>query len=201
MIFATLGPDGTCHHNAVRHYMRHFGLDDAKIVLFDDFVDGLELLHNGTVDYLVQNSAHLNVHYVTEKYHTELPVMDTFIYPTREMALLERADVEHPQTLGLVPACEHYLEGITYPTVVMETSKPVVARKMLEGIYDAGVVHVFHHTDNPGVFRMRKHIGSVLTGWLVYGRDRTYQGEVLTTLPREHYMNRMAERSPIENGA
>lgn len=188
MKFATLGPEGTCHQNAARNYVGHFGLDDADIVLVENFDVGIDRLYDREFDYLIQNSAHLNVHIVTERYHNEISVLDTFIYPTQEMALLEFADVEHPRTVGLVPACDGYMEGISYPETFYEVSKPVIARKMIEErAYDAGLIYMKQYLENPGMFRLRKYIGHVVTGWLVYGRGKTFNGEVLSTLPRDYY--------------
>ncbi len=40
--------------------------------------------------FLVQCSAHVQVHLVTERYHEEVFVIDTFIYPTKELGLVVR---------------------------------------------------------------------------------------------------------------
>jgi hypothetical protein len=187
MRFVTLGPEGTCHENATRHYAQHHGMENAEIILANNFFDALEMVHDGEADYLIQNSAHLNVHLVTEKYYQEIPVIDTFIYQTGDMALLEDIGVEQPQTLGLVQATEGYLNGITYPEMVFEVSKPVVGKNLLEGKYDAGLTYLHYYTNNPGRFRLRKYIGVVITAWLVYGREMTYNGEVMGALPKGFY--------------
>ncbi len=186
--FGTLGPTGTCHENATKHYLRHFGLDENAIVLVDNFDVGIELLHDGAFDYLVQNSAHTGVHIVTEKYHNEFPVVDAFLFPTQEMAILEQADVDEPRTLGIVEACNGYLDGISYPEKIYEEAKPILARKFIEErAYDAALIYIKHHTENPGRFRVRKYIGHVVTAWVVYGRDQVFKGDVLSTLPRDFY--------------
>ena len=51
----------------------------------------------------MQCSAHLQVHLVTERFHEEVFVIDTFLYPTKELALLVRNDRD-PQSLGIVNA-------------------------------------------------------------------------------------------------
>ena len=133
MRFATLGPEGSCHENAVLNYLSHHSIEESDLVLVEDMLDGLELLRAGGVDYLVQCSAHLNVHLVTEKYHPQLIVTDTFIFPTKEIVLLERLSAERPTTLGLVKATEGYLGDIAYDEFVYETTKPVVGKGLLEG--------------------------------------------------------------------
>jgi hypothetical protein len=113
MRFVTLGPAGTCHENATKRYLDYHRIRGSEIVLCASILQGLEELRTGGADYLVQCSAHLDVHIVTEKYHPEVLVTDTFVYPTKDLALLEDAAVERPQTLGLVKATEGYLAWIS----------------------------------------------------------------------------------------
>lgn len=187
MKFVTLGPDGTCHHNATRNYLRHYGIDDGEIVLVEDFMLALEMLRDGEVDHLLQNSAHLEVNHVTEKYHTEISVIDTFIFPTQDMVVLEYADIEHPRTVGLVSATEGYLSGLDYPEKIYGPSKLRVAERFARREFDAAIVYMDHYNASPEKYRLRKRIGEVITAWLVYGRQPTYRGELMSVLPRDYY--------------
>ena len=112
MKFVTLGPEGSCHDNALENYTRYHNIDDIEILFTEDFNAGLELLNQGEADYLVQCSSHPDVSFVTEKYHKEIKVIDTFIFPTKEIALLERIEIKVPKTLGLVKLCEGYLDNM-----------------------------------------------------------------------------------------
>jgi hypothetical protein len=98
----TLGPAGTCHERATREYMRFQGVEDFEISFIGDFFDGLEQIRGREDAFLVQCSAHPLVHKIIEKYWDEVFVVDTFIYPTKALALLSRRDVEKPRSLGLV---------------------------------------------------------------------------------------------------
>lgn len=189
MKFVTLGPTGTCHENAMKEYLRYHDIEDAEIILIDDFLVGLEMVHNGEADYLMQNSAHLKVNEVTEKYYREIFVTDTFMYRTREIAILEDITVREPQTIGLVSATEGYLHGIGvhYPVKIYESSKPVVGTRFLEGAYDAAVTYLEYHVNNPGRFRLRKYVGFVPTAWLVYGRKTVFTGEMVGIAPKGFY--------------
>lgn len=187
MRFATLGPEGTCHENAVKNYLLHHSLTNSTILLIDDFMNGLEMIRNGETDYLVQCSAHPHVHLVVEKYFKEIYVTDTFIFPTKDLALLEDARIENPRTLGLVKATEGYLGEISYPEIIYEQSKPVVGENLINGKYDAGLAYMEHHLENPGRFRMRMHIGPVITTWLVYGKRTAFKGSVLGAAARGFY--------------
>ncbi|MCA8957505.1 MAG: hypothetical protein KDC87_15635 [Planctomycetes bacterium] len=179
----TLGPDGSCHQNAVRAYCAHHGVDPAGIELIEDFLPGVDRVRDGGADLLVACSAHLNIHLVTERYPTEVRVTDTFVFPTKDIVVLERAAVVTPRTLGSVRACDGYVADLDYAETHYEITKPVVGRKLLAGAYDAGVTTMDFHLDNPGVFRLRKHIGCVLTTWLVFGRQTTLDRGVHGVLP------------------
>src|ERR1051325_9441176 len=88
--FITLGPPGTCHERAVKRYAEFQGIEDFRIELIFDFFVGLEMLRETPGAFLVQCSAHPKVHEITEKYWTEVWVVDTFIFPTKHLVLLTR---------------------------------------------------------------------------------------------------------------
>ena len=185
--FGTLGPAGSCHENATKNYLGFHSVKGADIVLCMSLLDALEDLRSGKLDYLIQCSAHLDVHLVTEKYYSEVFVTDTFIYPTKELVLLERASVASPRTLGLVKPTEGYLDGIKYEHVIYEISKPIVGAGLLAGKYDAGLTYPEYQVQAPGEFRVRKHIGRVLTTWLVYGHHTVFKGSVVGAAPQGFY--------------
>ena len=93
LIFATLGPSGTCHELATEAYIKFQEVPNAKVELFDDLLQALELLHDGKVEFIIQNSAHPKVYELTEKYFREVFVIDSFLCPTRAMGVLTRRDV------------------------------------------------------------------------------------------------------------
>src|SRR5258708_3637282 len=129
----TLGPTGTCHERAARAYMDFQGVEDYEVEFIEDFFDGLELIRGQEDAFLVQCSAHPLVHKVTERYWDEVFVVDTFIYPTKALAVLARREVERPRSLGLVPATAGYIDEGDWGEIVDVVSKPIVARELLEG--------------------------------------------------------------------
>jgi hypothetical protein len=183
--FATLGPAGSCHDNAVQRYLEFQRLPGSEIVFCPNFDDGLEWLHGGEVDYLVQCSAHPNVHIITERYFREVHVIDTFVYPTKDLVLLSRTDVERPRTIGLVPATAGYIDLSRWETIIEEISKPVVGRKLLAGAYDSGLTHLEYLTQSSGTLRLEEYIGPVTTTWLVYGGLPRFTGELIGTPCRD----------------
>ena len=177
--FLTLGPSGTCHENALRRYLEFQGLEDARIELVADFDEGLERVHDEQSSYLVQCSAHPDVHTITERYRQEVFVIDTFIYPAKEMALLVRTEIQEPKSLGVVPAALGYPDLTQWETVVEEMANPIVARELLAGKYDAGVTLVEYAEQYAGRLRVLERYGEVDTTWVVYGRRRRYEGELI----------------------
>ena len=179
--FVTLGPSGTCHENALLHYLEFQGLGaDARVVLVDDLLEeGLELVRSRPNTFLVQCSAHVQVHLVTERYHEEVFVIDTFLYPTKELALLVRAGVEQPKSLGIVSATRGYVDLDRWRQVIDEPSKPVVARKLLAGEYESGLTHLHHAEEHPERLRVQEVYGAVDTTWVVYGPRKRFDGKVI----------------------
>ncbi len=177
--FITLGPSGTCHENALLHYLEFQGITSFDVVLVEDLLDGIEQVRGRTDTFLVQCSAHLHVHLVTERYYDEVFVIDTFLYPTKELALLIRTDVSDPTSLGIVSATRGYTDLTRWPTIIDEPSKPVVARHLLAGAYDAGLTHLHYAHEHPDLLRVQECYGAVDTTWVVYGGQKRFRGSVI----------------------
>jgi hypothetical protein len=179
LTLVTLGPEGTCHERAVRRYMEFQGLEDYEIEFIADFTDGLERIRGREDAFLVQCSAHPKVHEVTERYWSEVFVVDTFIYPTKALAVLARREVARPRSLGLVPATAGYIDRDDWPEIVDVVSKPVVAEELLAGRYEAGLTHLEHLEKHPDELRLELEIGEIDTTWIVYGTRKRFRGEVI----------------------
>jgi hypothetical protein len=177
--FITLGPAGTCHENALLHYLEFQGIDDFVLVLHEDLLAAVEQVRLRANTFLVQCSAHVQVHLVTERFHEEVFVIDTFLYPTKELALLVRSDVADPQSLGIVSATKGYTDLSRWRTLIDEPSKPVVAKHLLAGDYDAGLTHLHYAHEYPGELCAAEVYGAVDTTWVVYGPKKRFRGEVI----------------------
>lgn len=175
----TLGPEGTCHERAVQRYLEFQGVDEYRIELITDFFVGLEMLRETPNGFLVQCSAHPKVHEITEKYWREIFVVDTFIYPTKHLVLLSRKDVETPRSIGIVPATKGYVDLSQWEEVIDVVSKPVVGEGLLRGDYDSGLTHMEHATEHAEELRLDLDIGEIDTTWVVYGREKRFEGEVI----------------------
>ncbi len=181
----TLGPEGTCHERAVQNYMRFQGVEEYGIELITDFFVGLEMVRETPNSFLVQCSAHPKVHEITEKYWTEIFVVDTFIYPTKHLVLLSRRDVEKPRSLGIVPATKGYVDLSQWEEIVDVPSKPIVGEGLLRGDYDSGLTHMEHVEEHADQLRLDLDIGEIDTTWVVYGHEKRFEGEVIG-IPSAH---------------
>jgi hypothetical protein len=175
----TLGPTGTCHERAAIEYMAFQGVEDYEIEFIGDFFDGLESIRGKRNAFLIQCSAHPKVHEVTERYWAEVFVVDTFIYPTKALAVLSRREAERPRTLGLVPATAGYIDRDDWDEIIEVQSKPIVAAELLEGRYEAGLTHLEHLDAHPSDLRLVEEIGEIDTTWVVYGTEKRFTGEVI----------------------
>jgi hypothetical protein len=188
----TLGPTGTCHERAAIEYMAFQGIDDFEVEFIGDFLDGLELIRGKDNAFLVQCSAHPLVHKVTERYWSEVFVVDTFIYPTKSLALLRRREIEDPKTLGLVPATAGYVDLSAWEEVIDVQSKPIVAEELLAGRYEAGLTHLEHLAKHPDELALVEEIGEIDTTWVVYGTKKRFEGDVIG-IPSAELFNRTAQ--------
>lgn len=198
-LFVTLGPN-SCHEHALRHYLEFQGVE-ADLEFVDDLLVGLERVRRHPHAFLLQCSAHPDVHIVTERYFNEVFVVDTFLFPTRELALLRRADVERPRTLGIVDALTGYIDMSPWTDVVYEPFKARVGEGLLAGKYDAGVTYVSFAHDHPRRLVVELEIGAVDTTWIVYGRRKRFAGELIGTRCPEIYEapQRSRRRAPASS--
>jgi hypothetical protein len=189
----TLGPQGTCHERAVQRYMAFQGIDSFEIEFVYDFLDGLERIRGRQNAFLVQCSAHPRVHEVTERYWREVFVVDTFIYPTKHLVVLSRREIEHPRSLGIVPATKGYVDLSQWEEVIDVVSKPVVGDELLAGRYDSGLTHMEHFEEHQDEVRLDLDIGEIDTTWVVYGTQKRFAGEVIGIPSRDVLLRRSSQ--------
>jgi hypothetical protein len=192
----TLGPTGTCHERAAIEYMAFQGVEEFEIEMIGDFFDGLEMIRGKDDAYLIQCSAHPKVHEITERFWNEVFVVDTFIYPTKALAVLTRREVERPRTLGLVPATAGYVDLDDWEEVIDVQSKPIVAEELLAGRYEAGLTHLEHAALHPDELRIDLEIGEIDTTWVVYGTRKRFRGEVIG-IPSPELFRRAAASAAV----
>jgi hypothetical protein len=169
----------------VKEYLRFQGIASYEIEFIEDFFDGLERVRGRDDVFLVQCSAHPLVHEITERYWSEVFVVDTFIYPTKHLVLLSRKEVERPRSIGIVPATKGYVDLSKWDEVIDVVSKPVVGEGLLRGDYDSGLTHMEHYEEHADELRLDLDIGEIDTTWVVYGTQKRFEGEVIGIPSRE----------------
>lgn len=179
--FYTLGPTGSCHENALYHYLRFQNIDSPEVFLFDDLVEAAEIAASDRDAYVLQCSAHLNVHIITERFYNLLPVVDTFIFPTQPIALVKRKEVTSPRRIGLPEPTLGYINASQWEEIIYETTKPVVEKNILAGQYEAGIAYVKTATKNPEKIEIMEYIGEVVTSWILYGPRKRYSNSIIAS--------------------
>lgn len=179
MKFYTLGPKGSCHENATKAYLSFHGIENYELNLVDTIFEGVELVRLNSGSYLIQCSAHLDVHLVTEMYLGEIHVVDSFVFPTQNMALLKRKDVEAPSSLGIPEPSMGYINPADWSEIIFENTKPTVTKNLLLGKYDAGFAYERDAIEHPDDLEVVRTIGEVVTSWVVYGTYKRFDGKLI----------------------
>lgn len=177
--FLTLGPNGSNHEFVTARYIQHHGLEGrASMALVLSFDDAARMVIAGEADYIVQVAVHPSTADIVAKYRKQLFVIDAFVSSSKDMAVVTRIDVDTPRTLALQPATRDYVntDGLT---LIPETSTASVANGLLSGKYESGLTYSSLATENPTRFRIDEQIGTVDDPWIVYGRERLSDGQVV----------------------
>lgn len=179
LLIATLGPSGSNHEFVAEEYSRSVGINDKRIVLFEDFAAAVAQLKSGSVDCLVQCVAHPDVGRTIGANLSQIFVVDTFIAKSKPLAVLTRAEVEHPTSIGFHPATREYVDLSNWTEHFEEQSTVRVAEGLLAGRYDCGIAPLEVVKANPGKLRVDGVIGSAQDAWLVYATRSVYSGKVI----------------------
>ena len=103
MKFITLGPAGSNHEFVTRRYLAFHGIGDrTSIDLAPDFAQGAAAVLAGHADFMVQCAVHPATMATVARFLQGLYVIDTFISPSRDLAIIQRRDVEHPRSLAVM---------------------------------------------------------------------------------------------------
>jgi hypothetical protein len=176
--FTTLGPPGTNHEFVTRKYLSFHGLTaTAKLRLSASADEASERIRSGTADYFVLCAVHPDAPRAVGRHYREVFVVDSFISPSLPLAVLTRASIEHPTSIGVLhPSTTDYIDASNWDRVVhiMTGTLHTVAEGLLAGNYDSGLVYRNYCDLFPGLLRIDQDLGSPDDAWLVLGRERTF---------------------------
>ena len=176
MLFITLGPSGTNHEFVTQNYLRSRKLKDADIKLIDNFFFGLEMMADGRADYMVQAAVHPDCSDLVAKAHFlyGISVVDTFIFPGKQLALLSRVDINKPRRVAFQPATRHYVSLEDWEEHIPVNSTIHVAEGLLSGAYDSGITFLDIAEKHSTKLRVEIKIGTVDDPWIVYGKKDVF---------------------------
>ena len=180
--FSTLGPSGTNHEFVARKYIHFHELHEATLHLSDTATAGAEAVRNGAADFFIICAVHPDTPNIVGRFFREVFIVDTFISPSLPLAVLTRADVTKPRSIGVLhPATTEYIDTRKWELVSKITtgSLHTVADGLLKGQYDSGLVYLNYAHRYPGQLRVDQEIGSPDDAWLVLGRKRTFSDPIL----------------------
>lgn len=178
-VFCTLGPAGSNHELVTRRYIDFHAIEDARIELVLDFSEAIKMILDHRVDHIVQAAVHPATTKTVAAYKDRLFVIDTFIAPSKELAVLSRVEVDRPVSLGLQPATKNYVDHRRWAKLVPEISIVTVAQGLLAGKYDSGITAMEFAKKHPDKLRVDERIESVDDAWIVYGTERVCTGRIL----------------------
>ena len=176
MLFITLGPSGTNHEFVTQNYLNFRELKDVNIKLIDDFDLGLEMISDGRADYMVQAAVHPECSDLVAKAHFRygISVVDTFIFPGKQLALLSRVDIKKPRRVAFQPATRHYVSLEDWEEHIPANSTMHVAEGLLSGAYDSGITFLDIAEKHSTKLRVEIKIGTVDDPWIVYGKKDVF---------------------------
>ncbi|MEJ8815587.1 hypothetical protein WKW77_31300 [Variovorax ureilyticus] len=180
MKFITLGPTGSNHEHVTQNYLDFHGIaGKASVALAVDFEEGAKAVLNGDADFLIQCAVHPATMATVAKYLNGLFVVDTFISPSQDLAVIHRRDATRPDTLAVMKPTLDYTDASRWARIQYVDTVAEVSRGLLEGKYQAGLGFVSIAQKHPELLQIDEFIGTVDDAWIVYGRTKVSGGKLL----------------------
>lgn len=177
--FATFGPQGTNHERVTNEYIKFHKIENAQVVLVENFELATQGLLDGRFDFVVQCAVHPETPTTMGAHFSKMFAVDSFISRSKELAVLTRIEVETPKSIGLLsPATESYIDAAMWERLVPGQSLPIIFENLMNGEYDSALVYLEYAQQFPDRVRVDQVLGSPDDVWIVYGRERTSGGKL-----------------------
>lgn len=169
--FVTLGP-GTNHEVVARRYLAFHGA--GELVFASSSAEALAMLRDGRADWYILCAVHPSTPDVVGQFHAGVYVVDTFIAPSKPLAILTHADIARPRSIGLFTPVAFYADVSAWADHVPITDGSLVevGAALLARAFDSALVYAEFADAHPGRFRVDAAVESPDDAWLVLGRSR-----------------------------
>ncbi|MDP9607522.1 UNVERIFIED_ORG: hypothetical protein J2W38_007347 [Variovorax paradoxus] len=180
MKFITLGPSGSNHEYVTRNYLDFHEISaKSSIDLAVDFESAAHAVLTGKADFLLQCAVHPATMATVAKYLDGLFVVDTFIAPSQDLAVIRRKDVPRSSTLAVMRPTLDYTDASRWKEIKYVDTVAEVTKGLISGQYDAGLGFVSAAQKHPDILEVDEFIGTVDDAWIVYGRQKVSAGKLL----------------------
>jgi hypothetical protein len=174
--FLTLGPD-TNHDVVARRYLAFHAVAADALAFVDRPAAGFEALLAGRADFFVLCSVHPETARLLCDHAGRVFIVDTFIAPSKPLAVVSRTTVKEPRTLGLFAATVGLTPTGRWPNVVVETEGTLdtIGRKLRDGVYDSALTYRDFAERYGDELTIEREIESPDDAWLVLATHRVAQ--------------------------
>lgn len=180
MKFITLGPSGSNHEFVTLQYLGFHGLSGhATLSLAADFDLCADAVLNDRADFLVQCAVHPACTKTMGRFFDGIFAIDTFISPSRDLAILQRNDAVRPRSLAAMRPTLDYIDASRWAHIEEVATVAEVTSGLLNGSYAAGLGYAAAAQSHPDALHITQFIGTVDDVWIVYGRTRVTRGKLL----------------------
>lgn len=177
---ATLGR-GTNHDFVARRYAELRGLAPEPLGC-DTLAACAEAVLAGDAAYAVICSVHPDTPHLLTAYHKRLFLADTFISPSKPLAIVTREQIHRPHSIGVFTATLGLADLSAWREIVVEKSGTIfdVETQLRRGAYDSALVYR-DFIDRVSGYRLEMEIDSPDDAWLVLGTKRAYRGALVAS--------------------
>lgn len=180
MKFITLGPAGNNHELVTRRYLDFHGLSaTATLTLTGDFAEAVAAVLVGEADFLVQCAVHPDCTATMAKSFQGLHAVDTFLSPSRDLAIIRRKDAAPTGALAAMSPTLDYIDSSGWDRIDLVPTVSDVAQGLIDGTYVEGLAYASLAEAHPDILKIEHFIGTVDDAWIVYGRTRVTEGRLL----------------------
>jgi hypothetical protein len=174
-ILATL-PAGTNHDFVARRYAGAHGLAPEPLGCESPRA-ALQAVLDFRADRALICAAHPDAPALPAEFHKRLFVVDAFVSSSKPLALVSRAQIAKPFSVGLFVATMGLADLSRWKEIVVERQGTIadVEARLAKGAYDSALVYRDFLDRAPG-YRLEEDIDSPDDAWIVFGRERIKPG-------------------------